>query len=101
MFNHIGLVCTGDSLAGIATDIGDKLVDGQYLGQTFIDLGSNDPHEDLTAAIRDFNLPTAVAPGNWPDGYRTADNDGVIHEQSHGRLDIDPAIAANVERALS
>jgi hypothetical protein len=33
-----------------------------YLGCALID-------GDLTAAIREFNLPTAIAPGEWPHGH--------------------------------
>lgn len=67
MNNAINFTKTGDSLSGVE---GTHM----YLGQTFIDLGTGDADADadLTAAIRDFNLPTAVAPGNWP-AARTAD----------------------------
>ncbi len=48
-----------------------------YLGQTFIDLGTGDVDNDLTMAIRDFNLPNAVAPGAWPNLHEgvTTDED--------------------------
>ncbi len=49
----------GDSLKG---------ADGYlYLGRTLMsDMGTVDPDGDMTTALRLYNLPTVIAPGNWP-----------------------------------
>lgn len=54
-------------IEGIASESSDPEHGGMYLGRT--NLAINARHfmpASLTSALREFNLPNTVSPGDWP-----------------------------------
>ncbi len=55
----------GTRVRGFESDTADLNDNGLYLGEEHL---ATDPDDrDLTGTLNQFNLKTAVAPGEWPD----------------------------------